>query len=177
MFGNTGDQRAARPSNLGCYCCREFRHIKRKCKVDPDTLRCTSCEGLGHIAEVCPTTHDLYSSRGSSLNHARRPSSERAKTRTPDGQEQKAWILPKDGGPTALLAFQPVGHRGATTSAGSKNQCFHTRFPVQKNLKMLKVRTWAQKDEAPRQWLRQGATVLAVSDTGCTKTGIGGFCR
>ena len=35
---------------------------------------------------------------------------------------------------------------------------------------MLKVQTWAQKDEAPKQWLQPGSSVLAVCDTGCTKT-------
>ena len=30
MFSNTGDQRATRPSNLGCYCSGEFRHVKRE---------------------------------------------------------------------------------------------------------------------------------------------------
>ena len=35
---------------------------------------------------------------------------------------------------------------------------------------MLKVQTWAQKDEAPKQWLRPGSMVLAVCNTGCTKT-------
>ena len=186
MFSNTGDQRATRPSNLGCYCCGEFGHVRRECTIDLDTLWCTSCEGSGHVAEVCPTTNNLYGSRGSSLNHSRRPSSKRAKTRTLDGQAQKMLhpgtnqcagtpgpatrILPKDSGPTALLAFQPVGHRGATTATGSKNQCFHPRFPVQNDLKMLNVHTWAQKDEAPLEWLRQGSTVLAVCNMGFTKT-------
>ena len=35
---------------------------------------------------------------------------------------------------------------------------------------MLKVQIWAQKDDAPRQWLCPVSTVLAVWDTGCTKT-------
>ena len=35
---------------------------------------------------------------------------------------------------------------------------------------MLRVQTWAQKDKAPKPWLRPGSTVLAVCDTGCTKT-------
>ena len=43
-------------------------------------------------------------------------------------------------------------------------------MPAQNDLKMLKVQTWAQKDEAPKQWLRPGSTVLVVCDTGCTKT-------
>ena len=75
--------------------------------------------------------------------------------RTPDGQAQKTThpganqragtpgpatrILPKDDAASALLAFQTVGRWEATTSANPKNQCFHARFPVQNNLKMLKV--------------------------------------
>ena len=35
---------------------------------------------------------------------------------------------------------------------------------------MLPVSTWAEKDEVPSKWLCQGSTVIAVADTGCTKT-------
>ena len=35
---------------------------------------------------------------------------------------------------------------------------------------MLRVATWAEMDEAPSKWLHQGTTVLAVADTGCTRT-------
>ena len=35
---------------------------------------------------------------------------------------------------------------------------------------MLRVATWAEKDEAPSKWLHQGTTVLVVADTGCART-------
>ena len=78
-------------------------------------------------------------------------------------------VLPKEAQTSALLATQGQGHQKAET-VNHKGRCFHARLPAQNNLKMLKVQTWAQKDEAPKQWLRPGSTVLAVCDTGCTKT-------
>ena len=78
-------------------------------------------------------------------------------------------VLPKEAQTSALLATQGQCHQKAET-VNHKGQCFHARLPAQNDLKMLKVQTWAQKDEAPKQWLRPGFTVLAVCDTGCTKT-------
>ena len=75
LLGSIGDQMRPRAANLGCYCCGEFGHLKRECIVDPETIRCSTCKISGHVAEVCPTTHELYGSRNSSLSRARRPSS------------------------------------------------------------------------------------------------------
>ena len=81
--------RSPRSSNLGCYNCGEFGHLKRECTVDPDKLHCVTCKASGHIAEVCPTTHELYNSRPNSLTRARRPSSERAMMKNPDKPPKK----------------------------------------------------------------------------------------
>ena len=78
-------------------------------------------------------------------------------------------VIPKEEQTSALLASQGPSHQ-RTGYPNQKGQCFHARLPAQNNLKMTKVQTWAQKDEAPKQWLRPGSTVLAVCDTGCTKT-------
>ena len=69
LLDNSGDQRP-RASNLGCYCCGEFGHLKRECTVDPKTVPCMTCETTGHVAEVCLNTHDLYGSRPGSLSQA-----------------------------------------------------------------------------------------------------------
>ena len=173
-----------RASNLGCYCCGEFGHVRRECMIDPDTLLCLTCDETGHVAEVCPTTHELYSSRPNSLSRARRPSSERAWRKTAEGPPKKTHpgpsqrsttpgpatrVIPPEGQTSALLVVGGQTH-SPPSSTNQKGQCFHARLPDQNELKMLKVQTWAQKDEAPKQWLRPGSSVLAVCDTGCTKT-------
>ena len=58
-------------------------------------------------------------------------------------------VLPKDTPTSALLAVQALG-RPESAAVNHKGQCFHARLPVQNDLQMLKVQTWAQKDEAPR---------------------------
>ena len=79
-------------------------------------------------------------SRISSINRSRCSSSERASTRTQDGQAQKRphtetnqclttpvpamHIIPKDGGPTAFLAFQVVVQpETTTTTSGDRRGC------------------------------------------------------
>ena len=88
LLGDVGDQRP-RASNLGCYCCGEFGHLKRECTVNPETVRCATYKTTGNVAEICPTTHELYGSRPGSLSQARCPSSERAMMKTADDQPQK----------------------------------------------------------------------------------------
>ena len=51
-----------------------------------------------------------------------------------------------------------------------KKHCFHARLPINNNLKKFKIRRLAQKEESPQQWLCKGSIVLAVCNTGCTKT-------
>ena len=43
--------RTPRASNLGCYNCGEFGHVRCECTIDPDTLCCVTCETTGHVAE------------------------------------------------------------------------------------------------------------------------------
>ena len=77
---------------------------------------------------------------------------------------------PPDEPPSALLAVQPTAHQETEPSPTPRDQCFHATLPNKNDLKMLKLQAWPQKDDSPRHWLTQGSTVLAVCDTGCTKT-------
>ena len=140
------------------------------------------------MADICLTSHNIFSSRNSSIAGARRPSSERAKMWTPDQQAQKpaqpganqrsgtpgptTRVIHKDGSPSALLASQPAAHQETAPAPNPKNQCFHAMLPIKNNLKVLKVPTWAQKMESPQQWLHKGSTVLAVCDMAAQK----GWC-
>ena len=63
-----------------------FGHFKRESKVDPTTLHCKTCNKTGHVKGVCLTTANLYKSHSPSVAQARRPSSERAKMKAPEGQ-------------------------------------------------------------------------------------------
>ena len=83
MLGNVGDQ-GPRLSNLGCHSCGEFGHLNREYTVNPETVHCATCKTTGHVAEVCPTTHDLYGSRPGSLSRAWGPSSKRPMMKTAD---------------------------------------------------------------------------------------------
>ena len=69
-----------------------------------------------------------------------------------------------------MLATQPAAHQETIPPADPKNQCFHATLPIKNDLKMLKIQTWAQKEESPQQWLRKGYTVLAVCNKGYSKT-------
>ena len=72
-------------------------------------------------------------------------------------------VMPKDAPSCALLAAQEQGHLESATS-NHKGHCFQARLQVQNDLKMLKVQTWAQKDEARRQWLRPGSPMVCDFD-------------
>ena len=131
------------------------------------------------MTEVGPTMNNVYGSCSSSLAWARRPSSERTKMRDPEegtgaspkGTNQRSstpalatQVIPRDDPPSALLAAQLTAYQGKKTPSDPKDQCFHATLPIKNNL------TWAEKEECPEQWLRQGSNVLVVCNTGCTKT-------
>ena len=59
-------------------------------------------------------------------------------------------VIPAEEQTSALLASQGQGHQGPS-DLNHNGQCFHARLPDQNDLKMLKVQTWAQKDEAPKR--------------------------
>ena len=143
--------------------------------MDPTTLHCKTCNEMGHVKEVCPTTANLYKSRSPSVAQARRPSAEKAKMKAPKGQaktESKgpteraaipapaSRVIPPDGPSAALLAAQiPIRQPSVLTG---KDQCFHATLPIKNDLKMLKLQTWPQKEDSPRPWLTRGSTVRAV---------------
>ena len=153
--------------------------------MDPTTLHCKTCNEVGHMKEVCPTTANLYRSRSPSLAQglARRPSAEKAKMKAPKRQAKRegkgatqravtpapaSRVIPPDG-PSAmhLVAQQPIRQ---TAILAGKDQCFHATLPIKNDLKMFKLQTWPQKEDSPRRCLTRGSTVRAVCDTGCTKT-------
>ena len=180
-----------RPSNLGCFSCADFGHQSRECTIKSSKLRCTTCKLTGHVADVCPETHTWIKSfrsrsRSSSANRTCRQSGDDPNAKVPTPQDKpgnngtnrrtttpgpSTRVIPPAGETTAYFALGETGHQTKHPGSRKLPVCFHSTFPDEETeLPMIQVATWSEKDDAPAKWLRKGISLMAVADTGCTRT-------